>query len=123
MCTNIVIRIIAVLDASFTNAYLHFRWSSNSQHSPSLHPRKSTQIQNSNPIITVEGRGRGVAVVQMRNTFYTINDKVFQSSYPRMGTEHSETSSEAFNLEPTVKLKSTIKGAPPTQFWINSCQK
>jgi len=103
------------------------RWPSRGRHVTNGRPVTSQQIEKSGPIITVEGRGRGVAVVQMKNTFYTTDNNVLQNLIHETGHKSngalSEASVEAFNLEPKVEFKEVVQGAPPTQLWVLSCQK
>ncbi len=84
------------------------------------------QIQKSGPTIRVEGRGRGVAVVQMKNTFYTTDNDILQNvihNTDLTSSVKSQASLEAFNLEPKVELRTASKGVPPTLFWVRPCQR
>ena len=87
---------------------------------------RAQETRKSGPVITVEGRGRGVAVVQMKNTYYTTDNDILQSIINDMGLASpvkSHASLEAFNLEPKVELRATPEGIPPTRFWVLSCQR
>ena len=101
----------------------YFRWSSKPTYTTT---GSSQQVQKSGPTIRVEGRGRGVAVVQMKNTFYTTDNDILQNvihDKDLTSNVKSQASLEAFNLEPEVELRTAYKGVPTTRFWVLSCQK
>ena len=121
---NIITR--ATLTVTTSILFLNFRWSSkvplNTNSRSDMSPNNKKQV----PIITVEGRGRGIAVVQMKSTFYTTSNDILQGHTHRKRHGDNVVSSvslEAFNLEPKIEIRGGHNGTPATQLFVVSCQK
>ena len=106
---------------------LHCRWSSEAPSNIRSKSGTSQDNKKSGPVITVEGRGRGIAVVQMKTTFHTTDNNILQSFIdgkgPGNGVDSRASLEPAFNLEPRVELRGAHNGTPATQLWVLSCQK
>ena len=102
---------------------MNFRWSSESSYSSN---EASIGKNNPSPVITVEGRGKGFAVVQMKNTFYITDNNVLQSMIFESDQNNkwqSQASHEAFNLDTSIELLDSPKGVPPTRLRVETCQR
>ena len=72
ICTkdiNLKTLCLTELDVITLNTYI-FRWTSKSVYSQAKESSHANDESYLSPVITVEGRGKGFAVVQMKNTFY-----------------------------------------------------
>ena len=103
-----------------------FRWTSKSVYSQAKEFSHANDESYLSPVITVEGRGKGFAVVQMKNTFYITDNNKLQNLIYETGQnnkQQSQASLEAFNLDATVELQEAPKGLPPTRLRVKSCQR
>ena len=104
----------------------YFRWTSKYTLAPSIESSHSNGDRSHIPAITVEGRGKGFAVVQMKNTFYTTDSNILHSIISESDPNNkmqSQALHEAFNLDTTVELLESHKGVPPTRLQVKSCQR
>ena len=103
-----------------------FRWNSKYALHPSAESSHKNGESSRTPTLTVEGRGKGFAVVQMKNTFYTTDNNILHnilSEADQSNKMQSQALHEAFNLDTTVELLEAYKGVPPTRLQVKSCQR